>query len=329
MEDALALDHQEHLTALVVWLEQLGEKETALLSRCGRAGVPLLLVVPARLEADLVPLVQNVERLDYRLADGLTETGLRYAVEQLVAAQGQQEELARLKRQLDETQKEYEQFAHLVAHDASAPLRVVVKFAEMLAEHQREHLDERGRGYLKYVVEHATEAKAMIEELRRFSKLRPPEGVTTIDLMDLVDDIRSEWSERLAAAEAELEVGTLPRIRGQLAHFDLLFRVVLDNALIYRRPGVKPVIHLEAEQVEGVCTLTVSDNGLGLDSYMQRLAFELFHRCHPEVGTGHGTGLAFARKVVRMYGGRIWIDSVEQQGSTVYISLPSDLQEAE
>jgi signal transduction histidine kinase len=67
----------------------------------------------------------------------------------------------------------------------------------------------------------------------------------------------------------------------------------------------------------------VRDNGLGIPAaYMDKM-FIAFQRLHGNVAKGEGIGLALVKRVVERHGGRIWVESVEGQGSCFYVALPA------
>lgn len=71
---------------------------------------------------------------------------------------------------------------------------------------------------------------------------------------------------------------------------------------------------------------TFSDNGIGIDEKNPNRIFDLFYKQHrSEVYEGSGIGLATCKKIVENYGGKIWVESIVDQGTQFTISLPSML----
>ena len=73
---------------------------------------------------------------------------------------------------------------------------------------------------------------------------------------------------------------------------------------------------------EGMQVFFVKDNGLGIpEAYLPKV-FTIFQRLHGNVAPGEGIGLALVRRMVERHGGRIWVESQQNAGSTFFVALP-------
>jgi signal transduction histidine kinase len=112
-------------------------------------------------------------------------------------------------------------------------------------------------------------------------------------------------------------------------HLTQLFQNLIGNALKYHGP--EPLwIRVSAERMDEMWTLTVADNGIGINPAYQSQIFGLFQRLHGGGKySGSGIGLAICQKIVQRYGGRIWVESEPGRGSRFMFTLPEKQNDAQ
>jgi signal transduction histidine kinase len=97
---------------------------------------------------------------------------------------------------------------------------------------------------------------------------------------------------------------------------------LLSNSLKYRAPERTLAIQVRAEQSSPVeWTIRISDNGIGISEDYHQVIFRPFKRLHGFGIPGTGVGLALCQRIVEEAGGRIWVESVPDQGSTFCFTL--------
>jgi len=131
----------------------------------------------------------------------------------------------------------------------------------------------------------------------------------------------------LGAAISERDVvvshDELPLVRGDRVTLTEVFENLIGNAMKFHGREL-PVIHVGAERRGPDWCLWVRDNGIGIGSRFAERIFEPFRRLHTrDEYSGTGIGLAICRKIVERHGGRIWMESEPDKGSTFFFTLPT------
>jgi light-regulated signal transduction histidine kinase (bacteriophytochrome) len=223
--------------------------------------------------------------------------------------------------------REMDQFLYAVSHDLQEPLRKVCTFGERLAAKLAGRLDSAAGDDLARMLGAARRGQSMIEGLLVLSRIETGGGpFTQVDLNTTIAGVLDNLRDAADACGAEVEVGPLPAVRADASQMALLFAALLDNALKFRSPAIRPRIRVAADCGGGAagCQIVVADNGIGIEPHHAERIFTVFQRLHPrDVYPGLGLGLAIARRIARRHGGEIAVESAPDQGSCFVVTLPA------
>ena len=114
----------------------------------------------------------------------------------------------------------------------------------------------------------------------------------------------------------------LPHVAANAALLAQVFQNLLENAVKFRSPA-NPRIHVSAVRGEGDWTISVADNGIGIEPQHAEQVFRLFRRLQGDQYEGTGIGLAICRKIIERHGGRIWVESHPGEGAKFCFTLPA------
>ena len=219
-------------------------------------------------------------------------------------------------------------FLATASHELRTPLSSIYGAALTLRSRQ----DELGRAdadaLLALIGEQADRLARIVDEIVEASELDagrllvafgPCNAVTVAD--DVLRAARLHapgHSLRLAGGDG------VPRVYADPEQLGQVLTKLVDNAVKYSPAG--GVVKLRVDPTARGVRFSVSDEGIGIRLQDQERIFEKFSRVDPDMARGvggTGLGLYICREIVRLLGGRIWVQSAEGQGSTFYVDLPA------
>ena len=240
------------------------------------------------------------------------------------AADDREVQLHQLNTDLGRSNRDLAQFAYSASHDLSEPLRTVSSFVELLARRYEGKLDDRAQEYIGFAVDGVQRMRTLIEDLLAVAALRSEPAPA--DIVDLEVVASAAWADTAVAAndaEATIEIGALPMVRGAENELRQVFQNLFANAIKFRREG-GITISVSAEVVDSMCRISVTDNGIGIIAQHRERVFDMFTRLHPRAQyPGTGIGLALCRQIVERHGGEIWIDPTITEGTRVIFTCPT------
>jgi signal transduction histidine kinase len=230
--------------------------------------------------------------------------------------------IARKAHELEQTNRELEEFNVLAYHDLQEPLRSIGSFAQLLERKYAGVLDAEGKEYLGFIVDGVHRLKQLFNDFLSYTRqTRSEDDIDLVDLNQTLGEVRNELGSAIADTSARIDADPLPVVVGSRVQLKLLFRHLLDNAIKFRGDSL-PRIRITASPVEHDVRISVIDNGIGIEPQYHDRIFKIFERLHhQDHSPGTGIGLALCRKIVTLHGGRIWVESVPGRETAVHFSL--------
>lgn len=231
------------------------------------------------------------------------------------------QEIQKKSQALKQSNQELKQFAYISAHDLREPLRNIVGFSQLLKKdlltNKKEHIDE----YLNYIQQSVYRIDTITKDIVNYTELEE-------QLTNIIDINPNKVIDEICAAALEnqknivFNIQSLPTLRISQEACYKLFSNLIGNAIQYSNKSIIKVT-VTYEILDKYCQIMIKDNGDGIaPEYFEKI-FMMFKRLHNDIDkNGSGIGLAICKKIVTTYGGKIWVESEVEQGSTFYFSLP-------
>ena len=256
-----------------------------------------------------------------RVDGGIILRSMRYAIERQRLEQARRE----LERQRDE-------FFSSVSHDLRMPVAAIKAAIGVVLANEPAGTSPALHRLLGNIDLAADELARLIDDLLEIARLqagRVELWRSEVDVRDVVTRAARAVESLVQARGQQLEL-RLPRepVRASVdaERLGRVLRNLIGNAQKYGREHGR--IAVAVEQRPGEVRLAVADDGQGIPAAEQERIFERFYRAGGGNGQpGSGLGLPIARALVELHGGRLWVESAPRQGSTFYVSLPTELSQ--
>ncbi len=228
--------------------------------------------------------------------------------------------------QLELINTELEAFSYSVSHDLRAPLRHITGFIKLL-EKNNINLDEKSKRYIKIIDESSQKMGVLIDELLEFSKMGRREMINKqVELEVLLNRLIMEQTTIYDVNNIKWIIDKLPIVYADLAMLTVVLNNLISNAIKYASKQETPIIEVGYLSKEAEEIIFIKDNGVGFDMEYANKLFGVFQRLHrADEFEGIGIGLATVKRIISRHSGKVWAESIPNQGSTFYFSLPKKI----
>ncbi len=252
----------------------------------------------------------------------------RNRLEELVEERTQ--DLVIAKDKAEESDRLKTAFLENLSHQIRTPMNAIIGFINLLTEKIDDKMSREY--YLRIINESGRNMLRLIEDIIDFSRMQTgqlqPE-YTKCNVSDLIRQLVSSIRDRASRENPSLSIMTdIPQDEVTMytdeKKLRQIFSKLIENSMKYTEKGfIKIGI---AKQEEKNMTFFVADSGVGIeDQYIDKI-FDRFFTVEevdsPKDYRGSGLGLAFAKIITELLGGKIWVESKKSKGSTFYFSLP-------
>lgn len=267
-------------------------------------------------------------RLESALAKTDGASACRIVISDITARKNGESKVLRMNEQLQGALAEKDKFFSIIAHDLKSPMTGFIWVAKELVDNVDYFSANELRKVAVSMKESAEKLFSLLENLLEWSRLN--RGMIKLEPDEFgLEDLILMTIELLRTVAEQKEIALRCTVPSDLKVFadqrmlNMVLRNLLSNAIKFSNPDSS--VSIEATQDEAMVVIAVQDNGVGMDRDAAAKIFSL-DKVTSRIGTkgelGSGIGLVLCKEYVEMHGGRIWVESTPDQGSTFKFSLP-------
>lgn len=220
-----------------------------------------------------------------------------------------------------------DEFIGLASHELKTPLTSMKVFIQLLQRSFKASEDTTNLTYIERMNRQIDRLSSLVEELLDVSKIEAGQlqlKIETFNANDLVKDTIQEMEGVSSHHRLSIKGKASRGAQGDVFRLKQVLINLITNAVKYSPQAEKVTIKISQTSKETI--LSVTDQGVGIPELDQKRIFEKFFRAsgkNKHSFPGLGLGLYLSKKIVERHGGRIWLESIEGQGSTFSFSLPT------
>jgi DNA-binding response OmpR family regulator/two-component sensor histidine kinase len=250
----------------------------------------------------------------------------------LASVRGKLRRSVALRQEWEELEQMRREIIAVLSHEFRTPLSTLKTAAELLLHSDATLSSSDLRELYEHIQRGENRMESLVEDFFLSARLAVgtarddfEKNKRTMDLVPLLTSLANEWRPRIEEARMTFEVECPPTLPPVVAHEEHLRDAVgrlLSNAVKFNRPGGS--VRLSASASETGVSLTIADTGMGIAETERERIFDKFVQLERRKfeQQGAGLGLAIAKGLVEVNGGRLTVESKVGEGSCFTIALP-------
>lgn len=254
-----------------------------------------------------------------------SETGMQViaSIVDITERKRDEAKLHQVYEEVEQRNREMEQFVHTISHDLRSPMEATMGFVEWIREDLAEGNVAEITEALSHIDQSTQHMRHLIDDLLKLSREGRMElKLEKVDIRRLLQTILDAAAPKIAAKKARVEVAPdFPMVIADPDRLRQVFENLLLNALKYGSGAPEPQIRLGWKDEGNTVAFYVADNGQGIPLSAHEKIFRLFERLDLSQ-EGTGIGLSIVARIAEIHGGRAWVESTPGEGATFWFTLP-------
>jgi len=227
------------------------------------------------------------------------------------------------RQRFDKIFNEYQEFAYVVSHDLEAPVRQLQGLTQIILKDIDPELSARMQPYKEMLDQVSAQAEQNLSALLSFSRLNTGEKRNEeVDLDSVISAALKRLQDQGKGDELNILSSKMPNVYGDRDLLIDVFYYLIDNAIKFQPEDQEPRIEIGVNKQNGAYTFFIKDNGIGMRPEKIHHAFVILRTLNAkDLYGGNGIGLTFAKKIIELHNGNIFVDSSLGQGTKISFTL--------
>jgi PAS domain S-box-containing protein len=254
--------------------------------------------------------------LNYNLnGEVIGSIGIYLDITALKVLQLQKEKLL---QELEKSNNELQEYAHIVSHDLKSPLRSIDALVNWIKEDNKNKLDEVSITNIELIEDTLEKMERLISDVLMYSSVGAKAmEEDAVDLNEVIDDLK-----KMLYVPAHIAINVLnplPVVQGDKTKLKQLFQNFISNAVKFNDKE-EGYVNIDVIETEMYYQFSVKDNGIGIDKKYHDKIFKVFHALNKRKDST-GIGLSIVKKIINLHKGTVWVESQIGKGTTFHFTL--------
>ncbi len=239
-------------------------------------------------------------------------------IEDITESLKNEEDRNRLLVELEKSNNELEEYAHIVSHDLKSPLRSINALVNWIKEDNEGSLTQDTLDNLGMIDVTLEKMEQLISDVLEYASIsNGNKEDEKVDVNTVISDI-----EKLLHVPEHIKItvkNTLPTLNADRVRIQQLFQNLISNAIRYIDKE-KGYIDVDVKERNSYYEFSIKDNGIGIADEFHEKIFKIFQSLHKNKEST-GIGLSIVKKIVDLYHGNVWLESEKGVGTTFYFTI--------